>query len=122
MSHSHWMFLGSAAVCLAVTAQAGLAQRVTPQSRQAGTNGQTKRTVTPKAPAPAVSHAPVATAEHNAVIKRYCVTCHNDARKTGGLSLASYDVAHAADNAELSERVVRKLQAGLMPPPAAARP
>src|SRR5262249_34730639 len=60
--------------------------------------------------------------DDNATIKRYCVTCHNDTRKTGGLSLASFDVANAAQNAEVAERMIRKLQAGFMPPPGAARP
>jgi cytochrome c551/c552 len=36
--------------------------------------------------------------DHNAVIRRYCVTCHNDARKTGGLSLVAFDVARAGEN------------------------
>src|SRR4051812_36341383 len=73
----------------------------------------------PAAPSSAQSSAAL---DQNAVVKRYCVTCHNDTRKTGGLSLASFDVTKAAQNAELSERVVRKLQAGFMPPPGASRP
>jgi len=67
---------------------------------------------------PATSPAP----EQNAVIRRYCVTCHSDARKTGGLSLASFDVARAAEHADVAEKMIRKLQAGLMPPPSSARP
>jgi len=66
-----------------------------------------------------------ATSNHdaqNAVLKRYCVGCHNDKLKTGGLSLESFDVSRAAEHAETSEKVIRKLQAGLMPPPLAARP
>jgi len=74
-------------------------------------------------PAAVASHAPIpSAAEDNAIVKRYCATCHSDARKTAGLSLASFDVAAAAQNAEVAERVIRKLQAGLMPPPAAPRP
>lgn len=63
-----------------------------------------------------------APADHNAVVKKYCVTCHNDRRQTGGLSLEKYDVAQAAEQAEVTERVVRKLQAGMMPPPGMSRP
>jgi Protein of unknown function (DUF1592)/Protein of unknown function (DUF1588)/Protein of unknown function (DUF1585)/Protein of unknown function (DUF1587) len=62
------------------------------------------------------------TSDHNAVIRRYCVGCHNDKTKSGGLSLAAYDAAAAAANAEVSEKMIRKLQAGFMPPPLAARP
>jgi hypothetical protein len=50
------------------------------------------------------------------------VTCHNETRKTGGLSLATFDVARAGQDAEVAERVIRKLQAGLMPPPTLPRP
>ncbi len=77
---------------------------------------QTPRTTTP--PKPAASHA-VAQPDHNAVIKRYCVSCHSDARKLNALSLVSFDVAHAAQNAEVAEKMIVKLQAGLMPPPLA---
>ncbi|HMF95677.1 MAG TPA: DUF1592 domain-containing protein, partial [Vicinamibacterales bacterium] len=74
-------------------------------------------------PSPVSSHAqPTPAVDYNATVKRYCVTCHNDTRRTGGLSLASFDVARAAQNAEVSERVIRKLQAGFMPPPGASRP
>jgi Protein of unknown function (DUF1592)/Protein of unknown function (DUF1588)/Protein of unknown function (DUF1585)/Protein of unknown function (DUF1595)/Protein of unknown function (DUF1587) len=73
------------------------------------------------APARAHSAAPVVE-ELNATVRRYCVTCHNDRARTGGLSLAAFDVARAAENADVAERMVRKLQAGLMPPPLAARP
>jgi hypothetical protein len=55
-------------------------------------------------------------------MRRYCVTCHNDRSRTGGLSLAAFDAAAAAQNAEIGEKMIRKLQAGLMPPPGAPRP
>ena len=75
-------------------------------------------------PAPVSSHAslPAPAQDHNAIIRRYCVSCHNDRAKTAGLSLADFDVAHAARNAEVAEKMIRKLQAGLMPPPAAPHP
>ena len=42
--------------------------------------------------------------------------------KPGGLSLETFDAAQAAQNAEVAERMIRKLQAGLMPPPGVPRP
>jgi hypothetical protein len=42
--------------------------------------------------------------DHSAVIRRYCVGCHNDKTKSGGLSLAAYDAAAAAANAEVRRR------------------
>jgi hypothetical protein len=69
------------------------------------------------------SHAPaVPGQDHNAVIRRYCVGCHNEKTKSAGLSLAAFDVTHAAQNADVAERMIRKLRAGFMPPPLAARP
>jgi hypothetical protein len=56
------------------------------------------------------------------VIKRYCAGCHSDKGKAGGLSLAAFDPAHAAQNPEVAEKVIRKLQAGFMPPPLSPRP
>ena len=83
--------------------------RPTPRSEQ-------RRTIADQQPA-AINHD-----AQNAVLKRYCVGCHNDKLKTGGLSLEAFDVSRAAEYAETSEKVIRKLQAGLMPPPLAARP
>lgn len=60
--------------------------------------------------------------EQNAVIGRYCLRCHNDVSLTGGLSLESFDVAAAGDNAEVAERMIRKLLTGMMPPMSAQRP
>src|SRR6266540_2126525 len=80
----------------------------------------------PQRPAPQkVGAGPAAAAaaeSHTAVIKQYCVTCHNDRRKTGGLSLESFDVAQAPKNAEVAEKMIVKLQAGMMPPPGVRRP
>src|ERR1041385_6759543 len=58
----------------------------------------------------------------NAVVKRYCVTCHSDKLKTHGLTLEHFDVAKASENAEVAEAVIRKLQAGFMPRPGMRRP
>ena len=57
-----------------------------------------------------------------AVLDQYCVTCHNQKLKTGGLMLDKLDLARIADNAETWENVVRKLRAGMMPPLGLPRP
>ena len=38
---------------------------------------------------------PASAADHGAVVTKYCVTCHNDRAKTGGLSLDKVDIAVA---------------------------
>jgi len=66
--------------------------------------------------------APMSPEAQNDVIREYCVTCHNDMMLRGGLSLASFDAAHAVDQAELAEKMIRKLRTGMMPPKAARQP
>ncbi|PYS42453.1 MAG: hypothetical protein DMG14_03965 [Acidobacteria bacterium] len=56
------------------------------------------------------------------VIDKYCVSCHNERLKTAGLMLDKPDVDHVGSNAELWEKVLRKLRAREMPPPGRPRP
>ena len=56
------------------------------------------------------------------VVRRTCVTCHNDRTLRGNLSLEHFDVTAAADDAEVAEKMIRKLRAGMMPPPGVQRP
>lgn len=58
----------------------------------------------------------------NLIILRYCVVCHNDVAKTGNLSLQAFDMGAAEQNAEVAEKIIRKLRAGMMPPPLMPRP
>jgi mono/diheme cytochrome c family protein len=61
-------------------------------------------------------------AAERALLDQYCVACHNDRRKTANLSLEQLDLATVGDHPELWEKVVRKLRAGVMPPPEIKRP
>ena len=56
------------------------------------------------------------------VVLRYCVVCHNDVALTGNLSLQAFDVTAAPQMAETAEKMIRKLRAGMMPPPGMPRP
>ena len=57
-----------------------------------------------------------------ALVTQYCVTCHNARLKTGGLVLDGLDLARLPDHAEVWEKVVRKVRAGVMPPQGVRRP
>jgi mono/diheme cytochrome c family protein len=90
--------------------------------------GMTAVTAAPQQPAPAAPAKPAAPATATAstqsasLISTYCVSCHSDKGKAGGLSLASFDAAHAEKTPEVTEKVIRKLTAGMMPPAGMKRP
>jgi hypothetical protein len=72
--------------------------------------------------APAAATPSPAVSSQKALVNQYCVTCHNDRVKTGGLTLTDFDPDAAGQHAELTEKVIRKLRGGLMPPGGARRP
>src|SRR5437016_14594417 len=57
-----------------------------------------------------------------ASIDQYCVPCHNQRLKTAGLMLDKLDSTEVRKDAEVWEKVVRKLRAGMMPPSGLPRP
>ena len=60
-----------------------------------------------------------------AVLDRYCLTCHTQSSKEKGLvpiALDTLDMSNITMDAEVWEKVVRKVSAGLMPPPGAPHP
>ena len=79
----------------------------------ASVSGQSARTPDPEPRIPA-SVQPL--------LDQYCVTCHNERLKTGGLALDALKPDRIAADAETWEKVVRKVRAGLMPPAGARRP
>jgi hypothetical protein len=78
------------------------------------------------APAPAASSqvkvSGATAAAQRALLDQYCVTCHNDKTKIDNFSLQKEDINAVGDHPEVWERVIRKLRAGMMPPPGMPRP
>ncbi len=72
-------------------------------------------------PAPPSSTS-VASEALTGVVQQYCVTCHNDQLRTGNLSLQDFSVEDAEERAQTAEKMIRKLRAGMMPPPGVPRP
>jgi hypothetical protein len=57
--------------------------------------------------------------------ERYCLTCHNEKGKQAGavpIALDKLDIARMEADAEVWEKVILKMRAGVMPPVGAARP
>ncbi len=53
-----------------------------------------------------------AAAAHGAVLKRYCVSCHNERNKgnAGGLALDSVDLSRVGEDADVWEKVIDRRQ------------
>ena len=60
--------------------------------------------------------------EVNAIVTQYCQVCHNDALLTGNMTLSTFDAADLPASWETVEKMIRKLRAGMMPPPGMPRP
>ncbi|HTM13524.1 MAG TPA: DUF1592 domain-containing protein [Bryobacteraceae bacterium] len=56
------------------------------------------------------------------LLKQYCVVCHDNAKRTAGVTFQGLDLSNIGDNAELLERVLRKVKTGQMPPAGMPRP
>ena len=92
---------GALVLCLAAVADMNLAQQ----------RGQTETASTAMS-----SEAQLA------FIDKHCTYCHNDVDSSGDMSLTDLDLEHPDQGAELAEKVIRKLRAGMMPPPTEPRP
>jgi cytochrome c5 len=57
-----------------------------------------------------------------AVLDKYCVVCHSDKLRTGGISLQNADLSDIPKGAETWEKAIRKLRVGAMPPQGMPRP
>src|SRR5262245_52087266 len=80
-----------------------------------GTQDSARRAPLPGVPPPAASDV-------QKTVSTYCVTCHNDKLKTGGLVLDRPELADVAAHADVWEKVIRKVRTGMMPPAGAPRP
>jgi len=61
-------------------------------------------------------------AEHGATVSKYCTDCHSVAEQEAGLVLENPDLLNPAAQRAKWEKVIHKLEAGLMPPPSEPRP
>jgi cytochrome c5 len=107
---------GTAVSMLAVASVSALATRAASHSIEAGV-----------APAPmamqsAAAQTASAAADHQTLVQRYCVTCHNERIRTGGLTLQGLDLDAAPSHAETWEKVIRMVRGGMMPPAGMPKP
>ena len=74
----------------------------------------------PQQPSSPAAADPIA--GHRRLLDSYCVTCHNQRAQTAGLMFDAVDLAEVGEDAEIWEEAIRKLRAGMMPPPGARQP
>lgn len=65
---------------------------------------------------------PLPAAAHRDVINRYCVSCHRDRLKRGGLALDTVAAHEVGQHPDVWEKVLRKVRARQMPPAGMPRP
>ena len=59
---------------------------------------------------------------HADTLQKYCVSCHNQRTNTAGLALDTVDLTDIPADAQVWEKVIRKVRAGMMPPVGMPRP
>src|SRR6266850_5186279 len=115
------LLVGGCVAVMSVVLVSGQA-RQTAQPPKPAANPVARPQATPQAPAVKAKAPAPDSATQRALVDQYCVTCHNARLKTGNLLLDQLDLAHLADHAEVGEKVIRKLRAGMMPPTGMRRP
>jgi mono/diheme cytochrome c family protein len=60
--------------------------------------------------------------KYKALVTRYCIGCHNSKTPQAGISFTGVDLAALPQQAEMWERVVKKLRGRMMPPPGMPHP
>ena len=62
------------------------------------------------------------TASRNTLSNQYCLVCHNERVKSGGLALDGIPSGDPSAHSDVWEKVIRKIRAGEMPPAGMPRP
>jgi hypothetical protein len=131
MTYKSVILTSCAAVTLAVavTAQQTPSQAPTTTAKPAVTAPAPART---QAPAPATAAAPAnqlatTAAQEKALLDTYCLACHSERAKATmdsarKLTIDALDVNNLHKDRKTWELIIRKLRAGMMPPPGLRRP
>ena len=107
-------------VFIAVTASSIVGAGAPQAERAAAVAAPQTAPANPSGPAPRAAGA--VASPSRVLVDTYCVGCHNQKAKIGGLALDTVSLANVGEHAEVWEEAVRKLRGGLMPPPGARRP
>ena len=83
-----------------------------------------KTAVPAHATAAVPAHSTLTDAELTEAVKKNCAGCHNDKNKSqfANVSFEHFEMATVTKDPELAERMIRKVRAGMMPPPNGPKP
>jgi hypothetical protein len=76
----------------------------------------------PQATAQLLARQAAAPVDQRGVVDQYCISCHNARVNTAGLSLERASIAGIESHPDVWEKVIRKVRAGMMPPPGMPQP
>jgi hypothetical protein len=126
MRRALFILLGSAVAAAAIARPAAqpTPSRVVPRDAGAPAARSGMRPVPAHAsvPAPLASRPAPRDLSGKEVIETYCLECHDADKAKGDLVLEGFDPARVEQRADLGEKMIRKLRAGMMPPAGAERP
>jgi hypothetical protein len=109
-----WLMAGSALMLLAAASGNLLADRPLDVAQGGLSNVEGR--------APGQAETPSASMPQQAVVQKYCASCHNNRTTTGGVSFEGLDPGQAFTHADIWERALVKLRGGMMPPQGMPRP
>lgn len=78
--------------------------------------------VTAPTEAGSAAFAALTPADHKKMLMQYCTACHNNARKTAGMSVVPLDANNVPANLDTWEKILRRTSLGEMPLRGAPRP
>ena len=108
----------AAACAVAITGGVLASAQSTPPAASSAATPQSAQTLAPAPPAASESGA----AAHQALVGKYCLSCHNGRARTAGLALDAVDVANVPKDAAVWEKVIKKVRSGAMPPQGLPQP
>jgi len=120
MTKSALSVIGACVVVCSLATATTVGHQSAPPPANPGATVRHDRRSLPMTPAHAAGTLPVRS--QKSVITEYCLECHDSDKAKGGLVLEKFDPARADQNAEIAEKMIRKLRAGMMPPAGAERP
>jgi len=115
---ARWVWGLAAGLALAVTVNAGADRRAPAPADPRLASAHAQSTAASQNATKAASNVS-APMDPDTLVSSVCVDCHyeDNKDKTAGLSFENFKIAEIAQHPEVGERMIRKLRAGMMPPP-----